>query len=122
VPRDLVERALDRAEIERRELAAGDIVFEEGVPGDALFLIVGGEVEVLKRGAVVAALGPGDYFGEMALMGEPVRTATVRCRVPTGLLVLRARAFRSLVARVPELGARLQEAAAHRASAPLAVA
>ncbi len=55
-------------------------MFSEGDTGDSLFMILAGEVEVLKRfGAepeVVGRLGPGEYFGEMALLGRHPRSAT----------------------------------------------
>jgi glutamate 5-kinase len=114
VPRDVIERALGPGRIERRQVPAGTVIVEEGDVGGALYMIVGGEVEVTRSGATIAVLGPGELFGEMALLRRERRTATVRARTGANLLVLRAAAFRALVERVPELGARLREAARAR--------
>jgi glutamate 5-kinase len=117
VPRDAVELALGPGALGRRRLRAGELLFRRGDPGDALYLVVGGELEVLDPddGEPVAVLGPGRYVGEMALLGEPARTATVRCRAAASLLVVPADAFARLVERVPELGERLRATIAERA-------
>ena len=85
----------------------GEVVFHQGDLGDSLFIIVGGEVEVIHeeggRLHVLAHLGAGDYFGEMALLRERTRSATVRCTQPTDLLALRQGDFQALVANLPDL-------------------
>lgn len=67
----------------RQRFAAGDVVFAEGAEGDDAFIIERGQVEVLveRNGQTIrlAVLGPGEMFGEMALIDDRPRTATVRC-------------------------------------------
>ena len=85
----------------------GAVVFAEGDAGDALYVITSGRARVLKAGedgeVSLNALGPGDSFGETALLtGEP-RTATVRASSPLEALRLDAGVFRALVARHPRI-------------------
>jgi CRP-like cAMP-binding protein len=77
------------------ELAAGAVVFKEGDHGRELFVILDGEVEVLRRSkrgheTRVAILGPGDWFGEMSVLDVLPRSATTRVLAPTHLLRLTA--------------------------------
>jgi CRP-like cAMP-binding protein len=77
-----VERETLLTALKRRELRSSDTVFEQGQPGDSLFLIESGVVSISRHGAggatdEVNRLGPGQYFGENALNGTP-RNATVR--------------------------------------------
>ena len=60
-----------------RHFTAGEIVVKEGADGAAFFLIESGEASVTVRGAGRASLGPGDHFGEIALIDEGVRSATI---------------------------------------------
>jgi glutamate 5-kinase len=120
LPRDAVELALRGRRLGRVHLGPGDVVFHAGEPGDALYLIVSGEVVVIHedgpREHALAVLGPGEFFGEMALLGEPRRTATVRCRTGMSAIRLDARDFRILVEAVPRLQERFAECI-HRRSA-----
>ncbi len=97
----------------------GETVFEEGDLGDSFFIVLDGEVEVVKKNGdgqdhVLAHLGPGKYFGEMALLQTRTRTATVRCSKPTRLLSLKQRDFGELVANLPELRASFEKVADER--------
>jgi len=84
------------AELSRpRRFATGQIVFEEGEVGDSLYVIAGGEVEVLRRNATgeqqpIAVLRAPEFFGEMSLIDKEYRSATVRARTDAQLLHLTA--------------------------------
>jgi CRP-like cAMP-binding protein len=89
------------------EVPVGTLVVEEGAPGDAFFFILDGGAVVRRRGRKVAALGPGHYFGEMALLDPAPRDATVEATTPLALGVIGARAFRAVVRDVPNLNDKL---------------
>lgn len=101
-------RALSAAELdaiaalaETREIAAGKELFHEGDAGDGLFLVVAGEIEVVKRGPrgdrSLARLGAGGVLGEMSLITSDARSATGRATVDTRVLRLPAQRFRALL-------------------------
>jgi hypothetical protein len=69
-------------------IASGGVVIREGAVGDRFFLIVGGEASVRRGGREVARLGPGGYFGEIALLRNVPRTATVEAVSDLDLLAL----------------------------------
>jgi hypothetical protein len=104
--------------------APGQIVIQEGDTGDTMYLILAGEVSVLKRqeGAEdpeieLDRIGAGDYFGEMALFEDILRSATIRTEAESQLLVLHKREFTEIVREYPQialhickvLGARLRK-------------
>ncbi|MFQ6014970.1 MAG: patatin-like phospholipase family protein [Anaerolineae bacterium] len=84
-----------------------DIVFHEGGPGDALYLIESGQVEVvIKQNGeekILSYLGPGAFFGEMALLLGERRSATVRVVIDADLFVLRKSDFDELLAQYPPI-------------------
>jgi CRP/FNR family transcriptional regulator, cyclic AMP receptor protein len=79
----------------------GTVLVEEGTDGDEFYVVVEGTVEVLQGGEIVNTLGPGQFFGEVALLGHATRNATIRTASPARLLVVSARSFRSLIGRYP---------------------
>ncbi|MGQ0507465.1 MAG: cyclic nucleotide-binding domain-containing protein [Myxococcaceae bacterium] len=84
------------AELSRpRRYGAGQVVFEEGEVGDSLYVIVSGEVEVLRKDPsgqqkVIATLAPPEFFGEMSLIDKEYRSATIRAKSDAELLHLTA--------------------------------
>ena len=94
--------------------AAGTVLAREGELGDTFFLIESGTAEVTRDGAPVAKLGAGDFFGEIALIREERRTATVTATSPMMLLVMTASSFRSLDGSRPEIRETVSKALAER--------
>jgi CRP-like cAMP-binding protein len=102
---------LSRAELvelakltEDLEVGDGKVLAREGEIGREFFVIVDGEVVVTKGGEEINRLGPGDFFGEIALIWEsPRRTATVAAAGPVRFFVLTRQAFRSLIDRHPDI-------------------
>ncbi len=96
-----------------------DIIIGEGEKGDALYIISHGRVKVYRlddKNEVIAELRDGDFFGEMALLGDQVRTASVKAVTPTSLLRLSRRDVLVLAEEDPELKSRLQQASKARSS------
>lgn len=75
----------------------------EGAGGFEFIILVQGEADVVSKGRVVNELGPGDFIGEIALVSGRPRTATVKTRGPSRILVLTASAFRTLMHDVPAI-------------------
>ncbi|TEU19870.1 MAG: cyclic nucleotide-binding domain-containing protein [Anaerolineales bacterium] len=90
---------------------SGEVILTEGTPGDVMYLIEWGRVEVLSktdgRSRVLALLGEGDFFGEMALLTGSTRSATVRAVTDVDLLALYQPDFDELVLKYPTLAVTL---------------
>jgi cAMP-dependent protein kinase regulator len=85
-----------------RSVAAGEIVVEEGTNGRQSFLIVDGDACVLTGGVLIARVGAGEFIGELALLTDAPRCATVRAETPMRLLVLDKAALASLIDPITE--------------------
>ena len=83
--------------VHERNFSAGDVVAEEGQSGVGFFVIKDGEAKVTIGGNEVRRLGPGDYFGEIALISEGARTATVTAESDLRCYGLTPWEFRPLV-------------------------
>jgi CRP-like cAMP-binding protein len=83
--------------LEPVDVAVGQVVFRQGDVGDHYFVIESGEAEVIGDGQLVATLGPGLGFGEIALLRRVRRTATVRATTELRLKALRADRFLPVV-------------------------
>jgi len=86
----------------------------EGKPGDTFFAIVDGEADVLRGVKRVAKLGPGDFFGEIALLDGGPRTATVEARTPVLAVRLGRATFNQMLKVEPKVGVKILDEVAHR--------
>jgi CRP-like cAMP-binding protein len=86
-------------------VAPGEVVVEQGQPGDGFYVIGSGQVEVIRDGQVVNTQGPGDHFGEIALLMDVPRTATVIAKTPTQVFRLDREGFEQVVAGAFRRGA-----------------
>ena len=93
---------------------AGKTLTEEGKPGHEFYLILDGEASVKAKGRKVATLGPGDYFGELALLTRAPRDATVVADSDMELLVLGQREFSGVLDEVPGIAHKLLGSMAER--------
>jgi Cyclic nucleotide-binding domain len=84
-------------------LDADTTVIEEGQPGDSFFVVVDGDVEVSSDGRPIARLASGECFGEMSLLDDLPRSATVTTRMPTTLLAIDRSTFQTLVLSSPQI-------------------
>ena len=97
---------------------AGTVIAREGEPGVGLFVIVEGEAEVTIGGKKKATLGPGEFFGEIALLDGGPRTATVTATTDVKLLGLTEWVFRGLMQEHPSIAIKtLQQMAGRLRSA-----
>ena len=96
------------------EVEAGKVLCREGETAREFFVIVDGEVEVTKGGETVRTLGPGDFFGEIALIEHMPRTATVTARSPLRFFVLTSQSFLALLDRQPAVERQVLRALARR--------
>ena len=92
----------------------GHVIAREGDRGVGFFLITDGTAMVSVGGKARSRLGPGDFFGEIALLDRGPRTATVTSTSPIRLLGLTAWVFRGLIEEHPSIGLRLLEVVAER--------
>ena len=102
------------------DVKAGKVLTREGDRGNEFFVLLNGAAEVQQGGKKVRMLGPGDFFGEIALVSRSPRTATVTTTVPSDLLVITGTNFRGLLDHSPRIQLRVLEALADRL-APTAV-
>ena len=93
---------------ELQETSPGVNLTGEGAAGYSFYVLSGGTASVTIDGIEVNTLGPGDFFGELAILGDGVRTATVTTTSPSRLLVLFGTEFRQLQQEHPDLANRIE--------------
>jgi CRP/FNR family transcriptional regulator, cyclic AMP receptor protein len=108
---ELVEVAISADELEAPD---GQVLAREGARGREFFVLVDGTVAVTRSGKKVADLGPGDWFGEIAILTYKPRTATVTATTEVRLLVLSDRAFRRVVETTPRIALKVLASVAQR--------
>jgi NADH dehydrogenase len=108
LPPELVQLKLDHSMgVAHEHFEPGQEIFRQGDLGDRIYIISRGQAEVLRenggRTISLALLGPGEYFGEMALLNQTTRNATVRCLESLDVLSIHKREFSVLAANLPAL-------------------
>ena len=87
--------------VEEVQFEAGQVICRQGDDADRFYLIEDGAAEVIGDGRLIRTLDPGDSFGEIALLGDTRRTATVRARTPLRMYAVDGRPFCSTVSAYP---------------------
>lgn len=92
-----------------KAVPAGTLLFSEGAPGDTIYLVVTGAVEIFRKSAEgtpvpLTSLHAGEIFGEMAALGTGTRTASARTTEATTLLFIKSKALKALISKVPTFG------------------
>jgi CRP/FNR family cyclic AMP-dependent transcriptional regulator len=85
------------------DIAEGKELTREGAPGREFFVIIEGTASVAQDGDQINELGPGDFFGEVALVKDTPRTATVTATSPVRTLVVTRQNFKRLIERQPDI-------------------
>jgi CRP-like cAMP-binding protein len=93
---------------------AGDVIFAEGDPGEAMYVVLEGQVELRIRGKVVETLGPREPFGEMALIDQSPRVATAVAKTDCRLVAVAEKRFLTMVKQTPLFGLQMLRVLAHR--------
>lgn len=99
------------------DVPAGKVLARQGEFGDQFFVIEAGTADVSRDGEHVGELGPGDFFGEIALVREERRNATVTAKTPMTVIVMTRASFRAIDRAMPHVHAAVQEAIERRLSA-----
>jgi CRP-like cAMP-binding protein len=105
----LISKAADIA-----DLKAGTEIVTEGTTGHEFYLVLSGEATVRRNGRKVATLGPGSYFGELALLDRGPRSATVVADSDMELVVISQREFMGVLDQVPPVSQKLLASMAAR--------
>lgn len=93
---------------------AGKVLMREGDPGREFFVVIDGAVRIERGGKVIRTMGPGEFFGEIALVVERPRTATAIVDADSRLLVVAHREFHSLMDQFPSIKMSVLESIALR--------
>jgi CRP-like cAMP-binding protein len=101
-------------------IAAGTTLITEGAKGREFFVLIDGTVDIRRKGRKLASLDTGDFFGEIALLTDTPRSATVVTATSVRLLVITGQAFRRLLDETPSIQGKVLTALARRVAPSLA--
>ena len=104
-------------QIDEIDVAPGRVLARQGDLGHEFFVILDGTADVTRGDTRLAELGPGDFFGEMALVDEERRTATVTATSPMRVLVMTRQSFRAIDRSMPAVHATIVKAIEDRRAA-----
>jgi len=100
--------------MDERRVDSGVELTREGEPGDEFFVVAEGLADALIGGKKVGSIKPGSFFGEMALLDQGPRVATVTAKLPTRVLVLDAKGFARVVRDSPSVALKVMKTLAER--------
>jgi CRP-like cAMP-binding protein len=100
--------------LEPVDVPSGWFLLNQGSYPEGFFVVLEGEVSVERDGAAIATLGPGEFFGEIALLEDDRRTATVTTATRVKAAVMDAADFFQMCAEIPEVSSRITSAAMRR--------
>lgn len=106
-PAPAASQSSSGADLPRKTFAAGEFLFRQGDPGDEAYLIMSGEVEILRNAdngseTLLSTLARGDIFGEMALINHAPRVASARAKGPVAVIVVSAASFQARLDKLAE--------------------
>ena len=105
----LFDNARDVVEVE-----PGHVVFREGEPGDEMFAVVSGAIDIIRDGEVRFTAAAGDVVGEMALIDDGLRSATARAQTTSRLVAVDRERFTFLVQEHPTFALQVMSSMAHK--------
>ena len=101
--------------VDRFEAEPGEVLMAEGEQGLDMMILQEGAAEVSQQGRAIGVMAPGDFFGELAVLGDgSPRTATVRATTATTGLLFTSHDLRQIHDRLPDVGARIDAIAQER--------
>ena len=113
---DCSKKELDKlaSRVEERKVDSGTVLVQQGEPGDEFFVVAEGLAEASVNGQRVGSIHPGSFFGEMALLDQGPRAATVTASIPTRVVVLDAKGFAAVVKEMPSVALKVMRGLAER--------
>ncbi len=110
----MVEINLVRHASDAVALESGDLLFREGDPGDVMFSVLEGTIELSRNGAVIEDVGPGGILGEMALIDKAPRSASATARTAARVVSVDHKQFKYLVQEHPTFALQVMAVMAER--------
>ena len=109
IPDDELKKILEITFV--KDYPVGTVLFNEGMDGDVMYVIINGEVQLFKKkekeSILIAALKGGSFFGEMSIIENEKRSAAAKISVPTKMLVITRRTFQQLLEVNPHITSKL---------------
>lgn len=97
-----------------RTIEDGTVIFDEETPGDVMYVIISGEVDIFANGLLIETLGPGDLLGEMALIDSKPRSASALTRSECRIAAVDEERFLQMVKEKPEFSLHVMRILADR--------
>lgn len=99
---------------EYRSFAPGQTIFQEGEPGDNLYIVAEGQVDIVAGGQIIETVGPGGILGELAMIDDKPRSATATARATCLLAPVSRQHFLVLIQRTPAFALQVMRVMAER--------